>query len=82
MLYLSTTVEGLKYSQQEFPTIIISDDDSVQTVAQSTAWVSANHAPLSNPVRINHTEYVFTANEAPRGVNIVVCDRALLPASI
>ena len=81
MSYLSTRVEGLKYSQQEFPTIIV-NDDSVQIVAQATSWVWANRAPLSNPVRINHTEYVFTANEAPRGVEIVVCDRALLPASI
>ena len=110
MSYVSNMVEDLKYTEQEFPTIIL-NDGSVQTLAEATSWVSANLASLkkelsstgailfrgfpvtdatsydaffsafdyadftyreslSNAVRINHTEYVFTANEAPKDVEI------------
>jgi len=110
MPYVSNMVEDLKYTEQEFPTVIV-NNGSVETLAQATSWVSENLAPLkrelsstgailfrgfpvtdatsydeffsafeypnftyqeslSNAVRINHTEYVFTANEAPRDVEI------------
>ncbi len=110
MSYSSTMLTDLKYSEQEFPTIIV-NDGSISSLAQAQVWVGENlkslvkelsctgailfrgfpitdaqsydaffasfnypnftyKESLSNAVRINHTEYVFTANEAPKEVEI------------
>jgi len=110
MHYISNMLTGLKYSQDQFPTIIV-NDGSINTIEAATAWIKENvstlekelnctgallfrgfpviDAPtydaffsafgypnftyqesLSNAVRINHTDYVFTANEAPQEVEI------------
>ena len=110
MPYISNMVDELKYTEQEFPTVI-ANDGSVQTLEEATSWVTGNltslkkelactgailfrgfpvtdatsydaffaafdypnftyKESLSNAVRINHTEYVFTANEAPKEVEI------------
>lgn len=110
MPYISSMLADLKYSEKEFPTIII-NDGSITSLAQAQTWVESNLKPLakelsctgallfrgfpitdaesydaffsafnypnftykeslSNAVRINYTEYVFTANEAPKEVEI------------
>lgn len=110
MPYTSKMIEDLKYSQEEFPSII-ANDGSITTLDQAKNWINNNLEPLkkelgssgailfrgfpvsdangydaffsafnysnftykeslSNAVRINHTEYVFTANEAPKDVEI------------
>lgn len=110
MPYISTMLTGLKYSKEEFPTIIV-NDGSIISLEEAEFWVNNNLEPLakelncsgailfrgfpitdaqsydrffsafnypnftykeslSNAVRINHTEYVFTANEAPKHVEI------------
>lgn len=110
MPYISTMLADLKYSEKEFPTIIV-NDGSITSLAQAQTWVENNleslekelnctgailfrgfpitdaqsydaffsafnypnftyKESLSNAVRINHTEYVFTANEAPKEVEI------------
>jgi len=110
MPYTSSMLVDLKYSEQEFPTIVV-NDGSVETIEQAKLWVTENleslkkelgcsgailfrgfpiadaqgfdeffaafeypnftyKESLSNAVRVNHTEYVFTANEAPKDVEI------------
>lgn len=110
MPYISNMIADLKYSEKEFPTIIV-NDGSITSVAQAEAWVGSNleslskelnctgailfrgfpitdaqsydaffsafnyanftyKESLSNAVRINHTEYVFTANEGPKEIEI------------
>lgn len=110
MTYISTMVADLRFSPEEFPTII-ENDGSVQSLSQATAWLGENLSALkkelnatgailfrgfpvsdaesydtffaafeypnftykeslSNAVRINHTEFVFTANEAPKEIEI------------
>ncbi len=110
MAYISSMVEGLLNSTDEFPTVIV-NDGSIKTIEESTRWISDNlelleaelnctgailfrgfpvkdaqtyddffsafnypnftyKESLSNAVRINYTEYVFTANEAPKDVEI------------
>jgi hypothetical protein len=110
MPYISTMLADLKYSEKEFPTIIV-NDGSITSLAQAQEWIKSNleslakelnctgailfrgfpitdaqsynaffsafnysnftyKESLSNAVRINHTEYVFTANEAPKEVEI------------
>jgi alpha-ketoglutarate-dependent taurine dioxygenase len=110
MPYVSTMISDLKFSDKEFPTIIV-NDGTITSLAQAQAWVESNlnslakelnctgailfrgfpitdaqsydaffssfdyanftyDESLSNAVRINHTEYVFTANEAPKEVEI------------
>jgi alpha-ketoglutarate-dependent taurine dioxygenase len=108
--YTSQLLVDLKYSSDQFPSVI-ENDGSLTSLEQTTAWISANLEPLkkelnatgailfrgfpvanavdydtffssfgyenftykeslSNAVRINHTEFVFTANEAPKDVEI------------
>jgi hypothetical protein len=110
MPYISKMLTQLKFSKNEFPTIIL-NDGTIQTIEQAISWVSENitvlnkelsftgailfrgfpvvdaktydaffsafnypnftyKESLSNAVRINHTEFVFTANEGPRDVEI------------
>lgn len=110
MAYTSNMVADLKYSESEFPTVIL-NDGSLQTLAEAQEWIKDNlttlkkelgstgailfrgfpvsdaatydgffsafdyanftyKESLSNAVRVNHTEYVFTANEAPKDVEI------------
>ncbi len=110
MPYTSQLLADLEYNQDHFPTII-SNDGSLTSLEQCTAWISDNRTllkkelnatgailfrgfpvnsaesydtffsafgyenftykeSLSNAVRINHTEFVFTANEAPKDVEI------------
>ncbi|MFT6956030.1 MAG: alpha-ketoglutarate-dependent taurine dioxygenase [Halieaceae bacterium] len=107
---MSNMLAELKYSEKEFPSIIV-NDGTVTSLEQATRWISDNlealkkelacsgailfrgfpvsnavaydtffsafdypnftyKESLSNAVRINHTEYVFTANEAPKEVEI------------
>lgn len=110
MSYVSHMLNDLKYSEKEFPTIIV-NDGTITSLTQAITWVKSNLSALekelsctgailfrgfpindaqsydaffsafnyalftykeslSNAVRINHTESVFTANEAPKEVEI------------
>lgn len=110
MSYISNMAADLKFSPDEFPTVIV-NDGSVRSLAEATAWLQGNlpalkrelsasgailfrgfpvtdaesydtffaafdypnftyNESLSNAVRINHTEFVFTANEAPKETEI------------
>ncbi len=46
MPYISNMIADLKYSEKEFPTIIV-NDGSITSVAQAKAWVGSNLDSLS-----------------------------------
>lgn len=110
MPHISNMLTDLKFSRQQFPTVIV-NDGSVKSTQQAASWVKENitslqkelnftgallfrgfpvndaesyhdffsafgyknftyKESLSNAVRINYTELVFSANEAPKDIEI------------